>query len=292
MTVSGQLSSGPYPSGEVVHVTRTDLGHTTGTALPDAPLSADGTFSISDTPQIGGANTYQVSYPGDAAHQAATASATTQVSRSATALTLTTNAPVYDYGATATVTAALGATYNGRTVSIYAQPYGGSKTLVKTGTVGTSGRLSATYTLSRSTTFTASFAGDYRYAPAASARTAYDRVALAGTLGGYYTSARIGTTLYRVYHHTATAVLKAAVTPHKTGQCAHFQEQQFYGGAWHTLLTTGCSPLSSAGTAYARLSLIHATNGQFRLRAEYAQSPKDTTNVTTWGAWEYFTVKQ
>ncbi|MFC4035886.1 hypothetical protein ACFO3J_31110 [Streptomyces polygonati] len=292
MTVSGRLSAGPYPSGEVVHVTRTDLGHTTGTALRDVPLSADGTFSISDTPQIGGANTYRVSYPGDAAHQAATASATTQVSRSATPLTLTTKASVYDYGATATLTAALGSTYNGRTVSIYAQPYGGSKTLIKTGTVDTSGHLSATYKLSRSTTFTASFAGDYRYAPAAAARTAYDRVALAETLGSYYTSTRVGTTLYRVYHHTASAVLKAAVTPHKTSQCAHFQEQRFSGGAWHTLLTTGCSPLSSAGTAYGRFSLVHATNGSFRLRAEYAQSPKDTTNVTTWGAWEYITVKK
>ncbi|MYS23659.1 MULTISPECIES: hypothetical protein [unclassified Streptomyces] len=292
ISVTGQLSAGPYPSGGVVHVTRTDLGHAGGTALPDVPVAADGTFGITDTPQIGGANTYRVSYPGDTARQAAGASVTTQLSRAATPLTLTGNASVYDYGGTATLTATLGPTYNGRTVSIWAQPYGGTKILVKTGTVDSAGRLSALYKLSGSTTFTASFAGDYRYAPATAVRTGYDRVALAETLGNSYASARIGTTLYRVYHHTATAVLKAAVTPRKTGQCAHFQEQQFSGGAWHTVVATGCSPLSSAGTAYGRLSLTHATGGKFRLRAEYAASAKDTTNVTTWGAWDYFVVKQ
>jgi hypothetical protein len=71
----------------------------------------------------------------DGLTEAATTSAIVAVSRAAASLSVTTNASSYASGSTATVTAHLGTTYNGRTVTIYAQPYGGNKTPVKTGTV-------------------------------------------------------------------------------------------------------------------------------------------------------------
>ncbi|MET7732944.1 hypothetical protein ABZT02_16460 [Streptomyces sp. NPDC005402] len=292
LDVSGQLSAAPYPSGETVHVVRNDLAHPAGVTLPDAPLSADGTFRVADVPQVGGANTYTVTYPGDSGHQAVNASATVQVSRSATAVSVTTNAPSYAYGATAKVTAHLGTTYNGRTLAIYAQPYGGRQALIRTGTVDSHGNLTATYKLTRKTTFTAAFAGDHRYAPATAASTASAHAKVSESLSGYYGSTHYGSLLYRVYHHTAKAKLNATVTPDKSGQCVRFQTQRYYGGAWHTQSTSTCHTLSTKSTGYATLSLTHAVNSKFRMRAEYVHSSKDTGNLSTWGAWQYFTVRQ
>lgn len=292
LTVSGQLSAAPYSSGEVVHVLKSDLAHPPGVALPDAPLSADGTFRIADVPQVGGANTYTVTYPGDSTHQAVTASATVQVSRSAAAVSITTNAPSYAYGATAKITAHLGTTYNGRTLAIYAQPYGGRKALIKTGTVDSHGNLATTYKLTRKTTFTAAFVGDYRYAPATAATTAPAYAKVSESLSGYYGSTHYGGLLYRVYHHTAEAKLNVTVTPGKAGQCVKFQIQRYYSGAWHTQSTSSCHTLSTTSTSHATLSLTHAVNSKFRMRAEYVHSSKDTGNLSTWGAWQYVTVRQ
>ncbi|MEV6943058.1 hypothetical protein AB0N07_13870 [Streptomyces sp. NPDC051172] len=292
LTVSGQLSAAPYSSGEVVHVLKSDLAHPTGVALPDVPLSADGTFRIADVPQVGGANTYTVTYPGDSTHQAVNASATGQVSRSAAAVSITTNAPSYAYGATAKITAHLGTTYNGRTLAIYAQPYGGKKALIETGTVDSHGNLATTYEPTRKTTFTAAFAGDYRYAPATAATTAPAYAKVSESLSGYYGSTHYGGLLYRVYHHTAKAKLNVTVTPNKAGQCVKFQIQRYYSAAWHTQSTSSCRTLSTTSTSYATLSLTNTVNSKFRMRAEYVHSSRDTGNLSTWGAWQYFTVRQ
>lgn len=254
-------------------------------------MGVDGTITVKDTPSIGGANTYTVSHPGDASHQAATTSAIVQMSRAATAVSVTTNASSYAYGATATVTAHLGTTYNSRTVSVYATPYGGTKTLVKTGTVDAEGNLTATYKLARNTTFSVSFAGDYRYAPATVTRTAGAHVKVATTLGGSYTSTTYSGITYRVYHRTVKPTVTATVTPNKAGQCQRFQVQQYYSGAWHTRTTSGCFALAANSIAKTQLSLTNALNQKFRVRSEYERSTKDNTNLSTWGGWLYFTVR-
>ncbi|MFD6919453.1 hypothetical protein ACFV99_04430 [Streptomyces sp. NPDC059944] len=290
--VSGALSAAPYTSGEAVHVVRKDLAHPEGLPLPDAPLSADGTFAIADAPQAGGANTYTVTYPGDSTHAAVEASATVQVSRGATAVSLITDAPSYGYGVTAKITAHLGTTYNGRTLTLSAQPYGGRKTLITTGTVDSHGNLTATYKVGHRTTFTASFAGDYRYAPATASRTATAYAKVSDSLSGYYTSTHYGSVLYRVYHHTAPAELTATVAPGKAGQCVRFQTQRHYGGAWHTRSTSACHTLSTKSTGAMSLALTKATGDRLRIRAEYVHSTKDTGNRSTWGAWQYVTVRK
>ncbi|MGW3262815.1 YncE family protein [Streptomyces sp. NPDC001056] len=291
LTFGGTLGDAPYGTGEKVTVSRTDAAHTTTPVTWTVPVGTDGTITVTDKPTVGGAVTYTVGYPGDASHQAATASAIVQVSRAATSLSVTTDASSYAYGATATVTAHLGTTYNGRTVSIYAQPYGGGKTLVKTGTVDTSGNLAATYKITRNTTFTASFGGDYRYAPATATRTAYDRVRIAESLGGYYTSTTYGGTTYRVYHHTVKPRVTAVVTPDKSGQCEKFQAQEYYSGAWHTLTTSGCFSLDTKSTSTTQLTLTNPVDQKFRVRSQYVHSAKDDTNLTTWSGWLYLTVR-
>ncbi|MGA5729133.1 hypothetical protein ACPCI1_10845 [Streptomyces seoulensis] len=291
LSFNARLGDGPYAGGETVTVTRADAAHPTKPATWTAPVAADGTITVKDTPSTGGANTYTVAYAGDEAHQAATASATVQVSRATTSLSVAADASTYAYGATATVTAHLGTTYNGRTVSLWATPAGGKKTLVKTGTVDSKGNLRGTYKLTRSTTFTASYAGDYRYAPATATRAVSGQVKVAQALSGYYTSTTYSGTTYRVYHRRTRPTVTTTVSPDKSGQCVKFQAQQYYSGAWHTLNTSGCFTLGSKSAVASELSLSNAVNQKFRVRSEYVRSSKDTTNVSTWGGWQYLTVR-
>lgn len=168
--LSGALSSQvPFAAGQSVQVSRTDADGVTG--LPDVAVAADGSFTVADTPPDAGAVTYTVSYAGDASHAPAGAAASFEVARTATDLTVTTDAALYPYRAAATVTVHLGATYDDRTVTLHATPYGGAPTLVASGTVDADGNLTATYRVTRRTTFTASFDGDAGYAPATATRT-------------------------------------------------------------------------------------------------------------------------
>ncbi|QNP71290.1 hypothetical protein IAG44_18850 [Streptomyces roseirectus] len=291
LAFTGTLGDGPYGTGRTVTITRADAAHTTTPVKWTAPVAADGTVTVKDTPPVGGANTYTVTFPGDATHRAATASATVQVSRAATSLTVAANAATYAYGAKATVTAHLGTTYDGRTVALYATPAGGKKTLVKSGTVDAKGNLTATYALTRNTTFTASYAGDQRYAPATAARGVSTYAKVATVLGGYYTSTTSGGITYRVYHRTVKPTVTATVTPNKAGQCQRFQAQQYYSGAWHTLSTSGCLTLAANSSVRTQLTLTKAVNQKFRVRSQYQRATSDNTNLSTWGAWTYLTVR-
>ncbi|MER7184247.1 hypothetical protein ABT404_33085 [Streptomyces hyaluromycini] len=215
-----------------------------------------------------------------------------QLPPAATDLTLATNASSYDYGATAKLTAHLGQTDGSRTVALYAQPYDGKKTLVTTGQADADGDLTATYKVTRRTTFTAEFAGDDRQAPATAARTVTARARVTESLTGSYTTTHYGSTLYRVYHHTAKAKQTATVAPAKPGQCARFQIQRYASGTWHTETTSACRALTSQSTAAMSVTLTRSAGQRFRIRAEYVPSSKDTGNLGTWGAWQYYAVRR
>ncbi|MEU0412122.1 choice-of-anchor D domain-containing protein [Streptomyces griseorubiginosus] len=292
LTVTGRISGSPFASGTVVKVTKTDLAHSSGVALADAKVATDGSFTFKDTPQIGGANTYKVSFGGDVSHKGASRTATVQVSRAATSLTVATDHGTYKYGQSAKVTAHLGTTYNSRTVAIYAQPYSGSKVLVKSAKVDSHGNLTASYKLTRNTTFSAVFTGDYRYAPKTVSRAVHTYAGVSQKLSGYYTSTTIGNTLYRVYHRTVKERLDVTVSPNKAGQCVKFQVQRYYSGAWHTQSTSACAALSSSSTGRQQMSLTNGLNNRYRVAAQYVHSSRDNTNLSTWGAWQYFTVRR
>ncbi|NUS13500.1 MAG: hypothetical protein HOY69_19210 [Streptomyces sp.] len=68
-TVQGTLASaGAFTAGQSVHVTRADAADPDGTALPDAAVAADGTFSFTDTVTAAGDVSYEVAYAGDRDH--------------------------------------------------------------------------------------------------------------------------------------------------------------------------------------------------------------------------------
>ncbi|WP_052434514.1 hypothetical protein [Streptacidiphilus melanogenes] len=285
----GQLGGGYHNPGQVLHVTRTDLLHPHGVALPDVVLGTDGTFTVTDAPQVGGADTYTVSYPGDAAYAPATASATVQVSRTAAALSVGTNASSYSYGATATVTAHLGTTFDGRTVSLYAQPHGAAKVLLRTGSVDAKGNLAVSYRLTCNTVFTATFAGDSRYAPATALRSVSTGAALSERVTGSYGTQLRGATRYLLVHHGATASVTATLTPAAPGSCVQFEFQRWTGGAWRTTSTTTCHAVNSAGVTTLGLDLRGLTGATLRIRAEYVPAA-GAANAATWGGWAYLAV--
>jgi hypothetical protein len=293
LTVNGQVSPGTYLPDEVVHVVRTDLAHAGGVALPDVPLSADGHFSFGDAPQVGGANTYRVSFAGDTLQAAATASATVQVPRATPALTLTAPAHTYLQNATPKVTAHLGSTYNGRTVAVYAQPVGGKKTLVKSGTVDAKGNIAVSYELARTTTFSAVFAGDYRYAP----RTVSLTVAAAPHMSASMLYAngtfRVGSTAYRVYHRTQhQPVVQAKASLAQTGGCYQVTVWRSVSRTWKAVKTSGCLPVGTSGyAAYAVPWGSLPVNGLFQVRVHYSPPRTGAIGTAAWSAPAYFTVK-
>ncbi|MDT0394491.1 MULTISPECIES: hypothetical protein [Streptomyces] len=82
LTVTGTLTpaAGLAP-GTTVAVRRYDAAAPEGTSLGTVPVSADGTFTVTDTPRRTGQVRYGVTYAGDAWHTAASAEVTVEITR-------------------------------------------------------------------------------------------------------------------------------------------------------------------------------------------------------------------
>jgi len=203
-------------------------------------------------------------------------------------LTLTSNVNPASYDGKVTITAHLGSSGTNRIVSIYATPVGGTRTLLKSGTVNSAGNLVATDTLTRSTRFTANFSGDDKYQSATMTSLVGARVKVTSALSGYYASTRLSGVLYRVYHHTATLKDSVTVAPNKHGECVELEVQRYYSHAWHAVSTSKCSSLDSASEDTVSLRL--GTSGQYRILVNYVHSATDNTNISTSSDWLYYEV--
>lgn len=155
-----------------------------------------------------------MTYAGDAGHSAVTASDKVDVSRATTSLSLNNNGKVYSYGTDVTFTAHLGTTYKNRTVEIWANPYGGDKPnkLIKTGTVNSSGNISAKIDMTRDTDVTAVFKGDARYKSRTVKSTGYAKVKTSTSVSKQYKTAKIGSTTYYWFHKNTDPVLTTTMT--------------------------------------------------------------------------------
>ncbi|MFF7265600.1 Ig-like domain repeat protein [Streptomyces sp. NPDC008159] len=290
LTVTGKVTSkAALPAGVKLTVTRTDLENTSGKALADVTVAADGTYSFSDTPTVGGKVKYTVRYAGDADHAPGSASDTVEVSRATPTLTLNKNRNTYAYGADVTFTAHLGTTYKNRKLEIWADPYGSDKPnkLVKSGTVNSSGNLSVTLDLTRDTKVSVKFAGDARYKPRTVTNTVYTKVRISSSIGGYYKTQTAWGQKYHYVRKSKDPVLKTTMT-YYPGRKQRLQLQAYYQGAWRDagseyfeLGTSGGSDITLTGTP--------TTNIRFRFRSEYHDTTSgDNVNTTTYGAWKYF----
>jgi hypothetical protein len=197
-------------------------------------------------------------------------------------LALSSDKASYVTGQTAKVTATLTSASANRTVSIFATPYGGSKTLLKTATVDAQGKLTATLTLSRRTTFSATYAGDEMTDPSSATRTVTVAARVASTMYRY----RARSNGYYLYNVTGSAWMKATVSPNHAGDCLYFRAQARVGGVWRTFGTTDCVRMTSLSVARVYLEGDRELLGYaLRMRAEWRGNTKNTAANS---AWRYF----
>jgi hypothetical protein len=289
-TVSGRLSSTlPIPAGTQLSVTRVDLAHPAGVLTAIKPvIAANGSWHFADTATIGGPVTYRVGYAGDSLHSAVTASATISIARAATTVSISTSSSGYAYNGWAHITAHLGRTWNGRTVAVYAMPWGMPQTLVASGTVDRYGDFSTWYRMTRNTRFSAWFAGDYFYGSAWAGRWTNGYAEIADTLADSYGSSSYAGYRFQLFHKAKPPLMGTAVGPDKGNECIVLNAQWYYSGAWHNLASQGCSYLDANGVTWIQLDLTGFPLGShFRIAPEYTG---DGINAATWGSWLNFSV--
>ncbi|MFD8071829.1 Ig-like domain repeat protein, partial [Streptomyces sp. NPDC059718] len=287
ITVSGKLTaSAPFPAGTKVTVTRTDLTTPKGKSLGTKTVASNGTFSFTDTPYTGGTVTYSVHYAGDATHVAALGKDSVAVSRAATSVSVKTNHSTYSYGSTATVTGHLGKTGKSRVLSIYAKASDGTKKLVKTGTVNSSGDFKVTYKVTRNTTFWASFGGDFSYAPKSVSRSIGTQVKVSTSVSRHYKTGKIGSTTYYWFHKNTDPLLTTSMTYH-AGRSQRFELQVYYQGRWYSA-GTEYFQLGTDGKCRVQLGAPGEAGIRARMRSSYIKgSSGDSLNATTYGSWKY-----
>ena len=292
-SIGGKLTfgAGIPAAGTAVSVSRKNPNGST-TALSGVKTGANGAFGIADKLSVPGGYTYSASYPGNATTAAAKATHPVKIARVAAPLTLTPGASTVAYNSTIKVQAHLGGTSN-RTVSLYYQFVGsGTRVLLKTGKVDSSGNLHYDFKgATRNVYFTATFSGDAQYLPLSVSHRIGVGARVSMTNGGYYTSNTFNGVTYRVYHHTAHLTAAVTVTPNKHGECVRLAVQELINGAWVVNVTSGCATLNSSSKASGYLILTNADLGfRFRVRAVFYPGSKDLTNASYPSSWFYFQV--
>lgn len=271
VTLGGTLSAG----AGTLSVIRKDLAGTHTLA----PVTADaaGVFTVRDRPSVGGTNTYTVSWAGNDVSGAVSEQVRVAVSRRAPQLTISRSASTYGYNAAATITAKLGPTHDSRTVCVYATPANGTKIKVRCG----SGTVTATYRITRRTTFSAAFAGDQWYLPRTVGTSATARAQISQVLEREYGASG----KYRLYRRTVDPLLLVRILPVRPGSCYGFELQGYVSGAWRSGGSESCFHLNTDSIGGVELRGTHTTGVRLRMRATFAG---DSLNAAANGSWQYF----
>jgi hypothetical protein len=192
-----------------------------------------------------------------------------------TTISLSVSAGTVDYNRTVTLTANLvGAP--GATVSIYATPYLGARTLVASGAVNASGDFTATYLVKKKTWFVAEFAGDESHTASTSTEAIVQCRALASVaLSRHY--GRSGA--YKLYHSGTNPKIKGTVAPNHAGEYLEFVAQRYSNGAWR-LIDADSFQITSTGSVYA---ILYASRlGKYRVRTEYDGDSDHLGDTSPW----------
>ncbi len=193
----------------------------------------------------------------------------------ATSTSLAVSATKVRYGGRVRLTAHLTGARAG-TISIYARPYGGEKTLVRAGSVNSYGNFSASYAMKRKTTFTAEYSGtDTRAASTSTGKVvAVHAIATIRMINHYGTSGK-----YRLYHAGRYPDAVGAVTPNHAGLNLRFVAQSYYAGAWRTV-ASDAFPLEFDSRVFAYL--ISTTRGTYRMRTVFAGDADHLGDISPW----------
>ena len=165
------LGTAVAPAGVTLTIYREVFGTNVTTGTLTTTTAAGGTFTATDIPPKYGNYYYVTHYAGTTVYAPAWHQCLVHVTITKPALSLTTSAKSVKPGKTVTVTAQLKAPHANRTVTIYAQPQGGAKKVIKHATVNAKGVLSVGYKITKNTTFTVTFSGDTWYTPASATAT-------------------------------------------------------------------------------------------------------------------------
>lgn len=274
--VSGTLTaSGDPVAGAAVTLTRTDLA---GTRTIDVTTSGAGAFTYQDTPAVGGTVTWRAAYAGSSSDMPATGTRKVAVARTSTVFGLAVDHTVVPYGSPLKVTVRLGKTYNSRTVSVYARKANSSTTTrIKTLTVGSSGVASFAYTPTAKTVLSATFAGDYRFAPASATHAV--NVTSRVTMTVRRATGRSGTAY--VMPRDGDVLLTASILPARTSGCASFEFQLPIGGVWRTTSGSACSLIYSQSKAIS-LYVPHGYVGMQRVRLSVKATTYSGAGTSAW----------
>jgi hypothetical protein len=214
------------------------------------------------------------------------ASRTITIARALTALSITSSASIYAYGAKATVTVHLGTTYNHRDVYVYARPLGTSVTapgtLIAHVKVNSAGNAVVSYPVKSRTTFTARFAGDYRFAPAARGVSPFVRARVAVTLAGYY--GKSGSTF--LFHGTDPTETISVAPNRAAGSCFDTLVQAYLGNTWQFIASLSCGALDSTSRGHEQFGVNRPRGVPVRIRASVPNDAASQTLAST-SAWVY-----
>jgi len=172
------------------------------TSLGTVAAASDGSFSLDDAPPDGQI-TYRAMYAGATDVAAASGWASASVKQKQSSVTLAVSDRSVTFGNTIQVKAHLRGGSTNREVSIFSQPVGGHRQLLKKGAVNSRGDLVVKIRPSRNTSYLATYAGEAAWKSDTSGWVA---VTVAGrwsgkVIGGYATASG-----YRLYHYSSTCL--------------------------------------------------------------------------------------
>lgn len=220
--------------------------------------------------------------------------ASTAPAASRTQLSVSTAHAIYRYGDRVAVIVTLDKAVPGGAVSLYAQPAGQKIRRIAAGRVNAKHKLTVAYTVTRTTRFTAVFAGSKSHAAAKAARTVGTRAKVASRVTNYFKVVKFNGNTYYYFHRSKPLTLRSTVTPNKHGECLQPETQQWdkgpKGPVWDADTKYGCDTLDSQSHDSSAFDLSSAAGDKYRIRGNYLRSKTDTVNLSATGPWVYFVV--
>jgi hypothetical protein len=283
VTVFGTLSEsgGGGIAGKAIEIAVTPPGgsRTVRTTVTTGPI---GQFSYADAIpfSVAGTYVYEAKWSGDATHAATTRTVAVAVLKQPATVSLTASPTVVDYNRQIAVTVGVGGAMSG-TVSVYATPLGGVRTLVASGPVDASGTFRASLAMTHSALLVAEYSGSATHNPAASpGKIVQVRAISAARLrGGYGRAGR-----YRLYRAGASPRVIGTVIPAHPGALLMFTAQKRVAGAWRTLAVASF-PIQPTGLVGAVLR--RPSRGAWRVRASFSG---DVDHLGDRSPWRYLKI--
>jgi hypothetical protein len=223
-------------------------------------------------------------YTGDSVHAPTTSSATVQVSRLPTVLSIVASGRVFAYGALGTITVHLGPTYATRLVRIYDYVYQVSYprwTLIYSADVNSAGNIVLPVRMYRHVSFMVTYTGDAIYTRATASVGVSALAAMnQSVLGSYGASGS-----YRLVHQSVNPGLIVLFLPNRRYYgCVRFTAEAYSSGRWKLVATSVCIQPNATSHATAYLTGSRNLGVPYRLQAALAG---DNQSAPTTGQYAY-----